>query len=221
MKSLLFILTVLSSLSARSQTDVDKIMERATCDCISKLLETQEKSGDSFNACYLKSLGKDTVLIKNECKRLYGDTSAEASYKFGKEFYQRKMVSLVYSCDTYFKMMDSIRYSQIYSIDKDSLRFSIASMNLTDSNARDNNFFATRGMFYFALTDYANAEKDLNASLAIDSNTVQGIYFKAWILEIKKDYDGANRLYTYLATLTKTNEFNIFAAIANRKKNGR
>jgi tetratricopeptide (TPR) repeat protein len=94
-------------------------------------------------------------------------------------------------------------------------------MNLTDSNARDNNFFATRGMFYFALTDYANAEKDLNASLAIDSNTVQGIYFKAWILEIKKDYDGANRLYTYLATLTKTNEFNIFAAIANRKKNGR
>jgi tetratricopeptide (TPR) repeat protein len=196
-------------------------MERATCNCISKLFENGTEDRSSFNTCFFKSLGKDTLLVNNECRRLYGDTTAGASYKFGKEFFQRNSVRLVYTCDTYFKMMDTIRYAEINSLKKDTLRAMIATMDVMDSTRWDNNFFATRGMFHFALADYAKAEKDLDASLALDSNTVQGIYFKAWLLEIKGDYDGAKKLYSDLASLTKTNEFNIFAAIADRKKKSR
>jgi len=218
MRSIVFLFTVLFSIYARAQNQVDKIMEKATCDCISKLLETQTQNENSFNACCLKSIGRDTVLIKNECKRLHGDTTAETFYKFGSDFFKRNSVNLIYTCDTYFKMMDSIRYAQINSLNKDSVRASIASLNLTDSSTWDKDFLVARGLFYFALADYKNAQKDLDASLAIDSNSVQAIFFKAWIFEIKKDYDSAIKLYAHVATLTKKNDFNIFAAIAKRKK---
>lgn len=193
-------------------------MVKATCDCISKILDTSAQNGSTFSACCVRSFGKDTVLIKNECKRIYGDTTAEAFSKFGSDFFKRNSVNLIYTCDTYFKMMDSIRYAQMNSINKDSVRASIASLNLTDPNTWDKDFLVTRGLFYFALADYTNAQKDLDAALAVDSNSVQGLFFKAWIFEIKKDYDSAIKLYAYLAALTKTNDFNIFAAIAKRKK---
>jgi hypothetical protein len=218
MRSFLILLASCYSLSAHSQSEIDRAMERATCNCISKLFDTQSDSRKSFNTCFLNSLGKDTVLMKNECKRLYGDTTEESSYKFGREFFERSSVRLVYTCDTYFKLMDSIRYQQMNSLNKDSVRNMITTMNSMDSSVRDKNFFATRGMFHFALADYTNGEKDLDAALAIDSTTVAALYFKAWLLEIRKDYEGANKLYTYLSTVTKTNEFNIYAAIADRKR---
>ena len=216
-KTTVFLITSILSSYAWGQSEVDKIMQRATCNCISKLFATSQTK-PTFSECCLKSIGKDTVLIKSECKRLYGDTTAEAFYKFGGDFFKRSSVSLVYTCDAYFKIMDSIRYVQIRSVNKDSVRNSLASLNLTDSSEWNKEFLVTRGLFYFSLSDYTNAEKDLDASLAIDSNTVQAIFFKAWILEIKRDYDSAIELYTKLATLTETNDFNIFAAIARRKK---
>jgi tetratricopeptide (TPR) repeat protein len=194
-------------------------MQKASCDCISKILDTQTQDANTFNTCFLKSVGKDTLLIKNECKKLYGDTTAEASYKFGNDFFKRNSVNLIYTCDTYFKLLDSTRYEQINSLNKDSIRISIASLNMTNPNTWDKDFLVKRGLFYFALADYLNAEKDFDSSLTIDPNTMQSIYFKAWIYEIKKDYDTAIKLYSDLATLTKLNDFNIFAAIAKRKKN--
>jgi tetratricopeptide (TPR) repeat protein len=218
MRSIVLLFAFLFSTFARAQNKVDTIMQKAACDCFSKIFENSTQNGNSFSACFLKSIGKDTVLIKNECKRLYGDTTAESFYKFGTDYFNRNVVNLVYTCDTYFKMMDSIRYAQMNSLSKDSIRASITSLNLTDSNTWNKDFLVARGAFYFALADYSNAQKNLDAALAIDSSSVQALFFKAWIFEIKKDYDSAIKLYTYLANLTKKNNYNIFAAIAKRKK---
>lgn len=37
---------------------------------------------------------------------LYKDTSDQASYKFGQELYARISVSMIFTCDPYFKFMD-------------------------------------------------------------------------------------------------------------------
>ena len=194
-------------------------MEKATCDCITKILDTEKKNDNAFNTCFIKSIGKDTVLIKRECQKIYGDTTAATSYKFGNDFFKRNSVNLIYTCDTYFKLLDSTRFEQINSLNKDSIQASITSLNMTNPSTWDKDLLVKRGLFYFALADYSNAQKDFDSSLVKDPNILQSIYFKAWIFEIKKDYDGAIKLYSDLAVLTKMNDFNIFAAIATRKKN--
>lgn len=219
MRPFVLLTSFLCSTSAWGQTTVDRIMEKATCDCITKILDTEKKDENAFNTCFIKSIGKDTILIKKECQKIYGDTTAATSYKFGNDFFKRNSVNLIYTCDTYFKLLDSTRYDQINSLNKDSIQFSITSLNLTNPNTWDKDFFVKRGLFYFALADYVNAQKDFDSSLTLDPNTLQSIYFKAWIFEIRKDYDNAIKLYSDLATLTKMNDFNIFAAIAKRKKN--
>lgn len=219
MRPFLLLLTILYSTSIWGQAQVDRIMEKATCDCINKILDTQAQDAITFNTCFLKSIGKDTLLIKNECKKLYGDTTSEAYYKFGNDFFKSNSVNLIYTCDTYFKLLDSTRYEQINSLNKDSIRVSIASLNMTKPNMQDKDFLVKRGLFYFALADYVNAQKDFDSSLIIDPKILQSIYFKAWIFEINKDYDTAIKLYSDLSILTKMNDFNIFAAIAKRKKN--
>jgi tetratricopeptide (TPR) repeat protein len=219
MRPFVLLTSFIFSTSAWGQTSVDRIMEKATCDCITKILDTEKKDENAFNTCFIKSIGKDTILIKKECQKLYGDTTAATSYKFGNDFFKRNSVNLIYTCDTYFKLLDSTRYEQINSLNKDSIQSSITSLNMTNPNTWDKDFLVKRGLFYFALADYPNAQKDFDSSLVKDPNTLQSIYFKAWIFEIKKDYDSAIKLYSDLAVLTKMNDFNIFAAIATRKKN--
>ncbi|MEO6288956.1 MAG: hypothetical protein ABIO76_03495 [Ginsengibacter sp.] len=51
-------------------------------------------------------------------------------------------------------------------------------------------------------------------------NNFQGLYIKAWINEIKGNYDEAISLYNKVAELTHMNSFYIFSEVAKRKKNG-
>lgn len=188
------------------------------CDCFSNLL-SQTAPKNTFNDCFLNSVGKDTILLKKECQKIYGDSTGESFYKMGTEFFKRNSVKLIYTCDNYFKILDSTRYDQINSLNKDSIRYALTIMNDTDSATWNKDFLVGRGLYYFAVEDYNNALKDFDASLLIDPSTVQSLFFKAWVFEIKKNYDGAIELYSQLALITKNNDFNIYAAIAKRKKN--
>ena len=93
-------------------------------------------------------------------------------------------------------------------------------MNSGDSKTWTTDSFTQRGVSYFLVSDLDNAIRDFEAAIRLDQNAFQSIYFKAWALELKKEYDGAFLLYTKLALITNKNDFNIFAAIAKRKKNG-
>jgi tetratricopeptide (TPR) repeat protein len=219
MRAFIFLNLFFLSVSVLGQTSVDQIMAKATCDCITIMLNPNDKDNEAFNKCFCNSIGKDTALLKKECKLIYGDTTSESLYKFGNDFFKRNSVNLVYTCDAYYKIIDSTRDSQINSLNKDSLRSSLESLNQTDPKTWDKDFLVKRGLFYFALADYDNSIKDLDASLNIDPNTIQSLFFKAWIFEIQKNFEGAIKLYSDLGEITKTNDFNIFAAMAKRKKN--
>jgi len=221
MKRFIFLYIFFSPISIFGQSPVDKIMSKATCDCISSLLNPAGQDKKAFNECFLNAVGINKGLLTKECLALYGDTTNEAFYKFGDDFFNRNSVNLIYSCDAYYEILDSARYLQINSLNKDSIHALIKSLNITEPQTWDKAFLLRRGLFYFAVNDYNNAMNDLNASLALDPTITQSIFFKAWIFEIGKNYDEAIKLYNDLAVLTKEKNYNILAAIANRKKSNR
>lgn len=163
---------------------------------------------------------KNSDLIIRECKALYNDTSYQAGYKFGQDLYGRISVSMIYSCDPYYRLMDTLRYSALHGLNMDSVKNIILTLNKTDPKTWDKDFFTQRGVMYFQVSDFDNALKDFDNAIKLDQYALQSIYFKAWTFEVKKNYDEAILLYTNLARLTKKNDFNIFAAIAQQKKNG-
>jgi tetratricopeptide (TPR) repeat protein len=148
--------------------------------------------------------------------KTYGDTTEETGYKFGKETFKKNSVSLVYTCDAYYHLMDTIRYTALRNLNKEEIRKSIADMD--SITVKNEDFYTKRGLFYFQLMEVANALNDFDEVLRLNENSFQIIYFKAWGLEIQKKYDEAIQLYNKVATITQKNEIAIMAAVANRKK---
>jgi hypothetical protein len=86
MRPYIFLILFVFSISAFGQTSVDQIMAKATCDCVAIILNPSNNDNKAFNKCYINSVGKDTILIKKECKLIYGDTTSETFYRFGNDF---------------------------------------------------------------------------------------------------------------------------------------
>ena len=217
MKTLLFIITLLFSTPSFGQDSLDKKFSIDVCNCIN---QTKNFTEADFLSCFQTAMEKNNELILKECKTLYNDTSYQTGYKFGQELYGRVSVSMVYSCKTYYNLMDTLRYSALQGLDKDSIKNEIQNMSKSDPKTWNKDFFTQRGVMYFQISDLDNALKDFDNAIKLDQYALQSIYFKAWTLELKKNYDEAFLLYSNLALLTKKNDFNIFAAIIKQKKNG-
>jgi tetratricopeptide (TPR) repeat protein len=217
MRTLQLIISILTTSISFGQSILDKNVSIEVCNCISQSKNLNEE--DLFN-CFQKAMEKNSDLILIECKTLYNDTSFQTGYKFGQELYGRISVSMIYSCKSYYNLMDTLRYSALQGLDKDSINAVISKMNKNDTNAWNADSFTQRGVMYFQIADLDNALKDFDNAIKLDPDALQSIYFKAWTLEIKKNYDEAFLLYSNLATLTKRNDFNILAAIAKQKKIG-
>ena len=218
MKTLLLIISVAVVTSTSfGQDTLDKIVSSDICNCIS---QTKNFTEENFLICFEKAMEENSDLILKECKALYNDTSYQTGYKFGQEVYGRISVSMIYRCKPYYNFMDTLRYSALQGLNKDSVSASIIDMNKKDTKSWDKDFFTQRGVMYFQMSDLENALQDFNNAIKLDQYALQSIYFKAWTLELKKNYDEAFLLYSTLATLTKKNDFNIFAAIVKQKKNG-
>jgi tetratricopeptide (TPR) repeat protein len=217
MKTILFIASVLITTSTLGQDILDKYVSTAFCNCLS---QTKKPTEENLSNCFQEAMKKHSDLLLKECMTKYKDTSYETGYKFGQELYARVSVSLIFTCKPYYKLIDTIRYSYLQGLNKDSVRTVILAMNKTDQKNWGKDFFTQRGVLYFQTNDLDSALKDFDSAIKLDQLALQSIYFKAWTLEINKNYDEAILLYSNLATMTKKNDFNIFAAIAKRKKNG-
>jgi len=200
------------------QSTIDNIVSKATCSCIANFLNP-ETDTTSFYKCFIANIGKDTILIKRECIKIYGDSTNKSFHRLASDFFDRNSETLIFTCDAFFKLIDSTRYSQISGLSKDELSSTLESLNKTDTGKQDISFHIKRGMTYFGLQNYDSSVADFDIALSINSNINELLFFKAWAFENQKKYDEAIKLYTDLASLTKNNEYKIFAAIAKRKKN--
>ncbi len=216
----LLIISIAFSASSFSQNEFDKLYSGTICNCFDSLKQKNVISEKSFPLCFQSAIERNPSPFIKECLRLYGDTTQEIGNKFGKEFAERMSISLVTTCKTYFLITDSLRYEDYKYLNKDSLKKEVNKLESTHPTNRDKAFYDNRGLLYFQLGLYDNALKDINVVLNQDPSNVKNIFTKAWIYEINQNYSEAVILYQKAVDISHIKGFEIFTAIATRKKNG-
>lgn len=208
------------SLKCFCQTDIDKFYTNSICNCYDSLKQNQAISNITFPLCFQKAIEKNPLPFIKECLRIYGDTSEQTGYKFGKVFAERMSISLVNNCRPYFLITDSLRYEEYKYLNKDSLKKEVSILESKYPGKREKSFFDNRGLLYFQMGLYNNALDDIKIVLKEEPNNVKNIFTKAWINEIQGNFTEAILLYKQAADLSKIKAFEIFTEIATRKKNG-
>jgi tetratricopeptide (TPR) repeat protein len=218
--STLLVISIVFSTTSFSQNEFDKLYTSTICNCFDSLKQKKVVSESSFPLCFQLAVEKNPAPFIKECLRLYGDTTEETGNKFGKEFAEKMSVSLVATCKTYFLITDSLRYEDYKYLNKDSLKKEVQKLEKTQLTNRDMAFYDNRGLLYFQLGLYDNALKDISIVLKQDPKNVKNIFTKAWIHEINQNYSEAILLYQKAVDISHIQGFEIFTAIAIRKKNG-
>ena len=215
MKALALALLFSFSISASAQTD---LYTKVTEEACKRFDTTKIKSFEAFESCFQKALHSNADLLIKVVLEKYNDTSYEAGYKFGKELMEKAIVEMIFSCNSYYKVIDSLRYEGLKNVDTTSITKLLSNMTKTSVNERNAEFFTKRGMYYFQLGKMDSASKDFDSAIQHDANALQPQFFKAWALELKGNYTEALRLYENVAKFTGDNKFLMFAAIAKRKQ---
>lgn len=197
-----------------AQSALDKKFSEDVCHCLTQ--HTISSSSD-FQNCYLTAINQNYALVTKESK-LFTDTSGKYRHTFANQMYDRISVAMIATCKPYYNLIDTWRYTEMLGVNKDSIRSEISKMNNNSVYGRDEIFYTNRGMMYFKISDLENALNDFNKAIQLNSNALQSLIFKAWVLELNKDYDQAYTLYTSLALLTGKNEFNVLAAMVRQKQ---
>lgn len=214
MKAFVLTLTLFIVWSCGAQTALDSIFSNDVCTC---LHQNTILSPADYQNCYVRAIHQNYKQLNKEVK-LHTDTLRPSSHSFANEMYDRISVNMISTCPTYYKLIDTWRYTEMYGVNKDSIKNLIWKMNNNSGYGHDELFYTNRGMMYFRISDLDNALKDFDKALLMNSNSMQSLLFKAWSLELKQNYEEAYTLYMALAELTDKNEFNILAAMVKLKK---
>lgn len=217
MKSTLIASILLISINVNCQDSFDKIISSGTCDCITQLKVFTEQD---YFTCILKAIDNVDDSLLNEFKTDNNDSLFEKSSELGKKVYQRISVSMIFSCNAYYNLMDTLRYAGRYKLNIDSINTLITSLNKRDTTTRDERFYIERGLMYFQVFDMDNALIDFDKVIKSGKHSLEIIFFKALTLELMQKYDEALLLYTDLVKLTNETMFKICAAIVKRKRSG-
>jgi tetratricopeptide (TPR) repeat protein len=219
MKVATFVLTfsLLLTFSTLGQSLLESKFNNSACNCISKL---KSATKENYTGCFAQAINSNHKLIYAQSWKLYKDTSYQSLFKVGKELYDKESIKMIYSCRSYFLLMDTLRFSDKLNENKHSIKKEIAKLNKLDNTKWTKEFFSRRGILYFQLAILDSALIDFNKALELDKGLLEIQYFKAWTLELQKKYDEAIEIYRRLFSILKRDEFKIFEAIAIRKKNG-
>jgi tetratricopeptide (TPR) repeat protein len=218
MRAFIFIALFFFSTCLFGQSAFDTKYSKDVCNCLDNFKSTQDLTGINFMDCFQKVMQDDSDLVLQECKRLYGDTSDESGYKFGKDLIERTSISLVRDCRTYFILTDSLRYEDYKNLNQDSLKLQLSNLNNTESSEMNDKLYSSKALLFFQLKMYDSSLIDIEKALNLNSNNFKSLYIKAWINEIKGNYDEAIFLYDKVAELTHMKSFYIFSEVAKRKK---
>jgi len=216
MKPYLLALTLFIVYDSAAQNALDSIFSSDVCHC---LHHNTILSPTDFQNCYLRATNQNYKQIDKQIK-LHTDTLHPSARSFANRMYERISVNMIYSCPDYFKLIDTWRYTEMYGVNKDSIKNEIGKMNNNSAYGRDELFYTNRGMMYFKISDLDNALKDFELALLLNSGSIQSLIFKAWCLELKQKFDEAYSIYMQLAAISGKNEFNILAAMVRLKKTG-
>ena len=214
-KTCYLIILFFNSLVAFGQDTIDIHTNQKICDCIHSLKNPTEESSA---ACFSDLILKDSVFLTIVSK--LEDKSEQAGNELGRRLFENVSLELIGSCNDWYILMENLRVSDFKTLNVDSIKKEIVKIDSVDISKRTSNFYTFRGVMYFQTSELNKAIADFDMALNLNKNEIQSIFFKAWSLEIKGEYDNAILLYNQLVLLTNNPQFKIFEAIAKRKKHG-
>jgi hypothetical protein len=200
-----------------AQDSVYRVINKQTCDCITG------KSAKPFNLedyrrCVTQTLNNNTKLIAPQIKKSYPDTidNFRKGYDFGLAIGSRLDTDLVYSCDAYFKIADTLRAASYRGNNTDSLRQLLVELNGPDVT-HDAVFYQRRALVNFLLGLLDDADRDALEVFKDNPNNIAALFVHANYLETNKKFSDAAYLYYRLDQLTGQHAYLVSAAINNRK----
>lgn len=110
MRAIIFTIFFFCSSFLFGQSAFDIKYSNDVCNCLNNLKSSKDLNETDFMDCFQKAMQADSDLVLQECKKIYGDTSEQSGYKFGKDLNERTTINLIKSCKTYFVFTDSLRY---------------------------------------------------------------------------------------------------------------
>lgn len=218
-RSFCIFLLLVSALQSQAQSDtLVKQVAAASCDCFGDSRNTKDLSEDAFTECIAFPLMENNELVMQECLRIYGDTTEETLYKFGKAVFNKIKITLVDECDDYFILMDSLRYSALTNLNEDSLQRELKWFNSKSKAPDSSTFFTDRGILKLQLRDTSGAYYDLERAVRLKEDNIPARLFRGWALEMKKQYDKAANDFQYVADNTGDANYALLVAIVKRKR---
>ncbi|MBO9573770.1 MAG: hypothetical protein J7497_16410 [Chitinophagaceae bacterium] len=115
------------------QSNLETKISKQACNCFEGYKNSRIINEVNFEDCFINSIIKDSMALMDECKTRFGDTTAEVAYKYGLELAERLSVKLIWDCDVYFHLMDSMRYQSYEHQNPDSLKRKLSLLNSMDS----------------------------------------------------------------------------------------
>lgn len=196
----------------------DSLFNQLKTEICLKLSKEPKITSASYRQLFEQSISQHRDSFLEECLRKFSDSSQAQQEKYTEYLFDSLSVQLVYSCRPYFLFIDEVRYDGILGLNKDSIAKLINNMNSTFSDSWTQSNYTKRGILFLQVAKLDFALQDFEEALLIDPLSIQAMYGKAWVLELKKRYDEAYDLYLKLSMLTRNNMYKIFAAAVERKK---
>jgi hypothetical protein len=217
-KVLVSIIILLGCLAAsNAQDSVYQAIKKQTCACVTGK-SARAFSLDDYRKCVTQTLNNNTKLISAQIKKLYPDSidNYRKGYDYGQAIGSRLDTDLVYSCDAYFKIADTLRAASYRVNNTDSLRQLLVELNGPDVT-RDAVFYQRRALVNFLLGMLDDADRDALEVFKENPNNIAALFVHANYLENKKKFSDAAYLYYRLDQVTGQHAYLVSAAINNRK----
>ena len=217
-KTVLAILVLLSFSAIHAQDSIYQVINKETCACITAKSSRPFQLED-YRACITQTLNRNMQTILVELKKQNPDSLHyyQMGYKYGQAIGSRLDTDLVYNCDAYFKIADTMRASAFRISNMDSLRQRLVLLN-GPANVRDLSFFRQRAIVNFLLGLINDANSDAEQVLKQEPTNIACLLIHATYLEGNKQYNEAAALFYTLDKLTGEHAYLVSAAINNRKE---
>ncbi len=222
MRKLILSIVSLISVTANSQNKFEEMVSTKSCNCLSGI---DAITIDDFTECMTASIIEDKDLLEEELVKNKIELSKEGGYAFGKMISTKLAVSMIFTCDKYYQLMESGRETMRLSHNKDSLQAVLLELNKKPEDQQNSAFYRERGVVYFLLTNFHSAISDFDkvlmeepVTIKMTPNSLQSMVFKAWSLEQQGNYDESIAVYDKLIPLINKPEFLMLRAITQRKK---
>ena len=215
---LFFLLTfLLPAYTLCAQENLYELVRTETCTCLTKIYRQKGISQSDLNECLRASLINNTKALNSEVKKKFADSASyEKGYIYGQELGRRLDTALIYSCDDYFKGLDSLRFTFINRYNKDSVLQLYSKLN-NSAMIRDETYYLEKARLGFILGHYEACLLDLSDPSISQENKNSLLIIKGLALDRIGKYGQAAEVFYTLETLSNNATYLVHAAIENRK----